>query len=333
METKMKIHTKVVIDMESLEVIEDEFYNYNGPLHELKSGGAGGGSSSGTLDFPAYMKTAHGNWLDTSGADSMIYSVTDLMNEAMSGPSPYAGFVTVDIDAAFLGPNKGVANYIGPYDRLYDYSCYDIEAKYDEFLAIEESRLNDLVNAEDVFLSDEITSVALPKFQAGMLDINAVQSSAFVLGNALINREKAKALAKFSAQVRMETYGKASDLAFKRVQLAIENHRVKVSLSTEVARIYASLRHDIDGLYAELGAKDRMFDLSIYQYGVNVMSSISGSAISPPDTGTTKTSGNVALGAISGALSGAVMGASIGGWWGAGIGAVLGGVLGGVSSR
>lgn len=41
----VKIHTKIVIDMATDEVLEDEFYEHGGPVAEAKGGGGGGGAT------------------------------------------------------------------------------------------------------------------------------------------------------------------------------------------------------------------------------------------------------------------------------------------------
>ena len=51
----MKIYTKIVMDIDTLEIIEEESYEYDGPL-ALCGGGSGGGSSSGEVDYPSYIK-------------------------------------------------------------------------------------------------------------------------------------------------------------------------------------------------------------------------------------------------------------------------------------
>ena len=319
----MKIYRKVVLDIDSFSTLYEDSYNYTEEVSECKSGGAGGGTSpAGTVAYPAYMQTAHNDWLNHTAADTMTYSVVDLMNAAMSGPSPYAGFATVDVDSVFLAPYKTVSNYIGPYDRLYDFSCFDVEAKYAEYITDDNARITAAVSAESDLLDDEINSKVLPRFQAGMLDINAVQTSAFTIGEALIWDAKVKQLAKFDAGIRIDRMNSQSDIALKRIGAMVDFFRLTISLSTEISRLYIASRHDIDSLYTELSAKDRLFDLGIYQYGVNVMSSIAGSAVSPPDTGSNKSGLG---GALSGALSGAAMGNMLlpGGW-----GAAAGGVVG-----
>ena len=325
----MKVYTKVVMDMDSFQTLEEESFEYEGPIALAKSGGAGGGSPSGTIAYPAYMQTTHGEWLNHTASDVILYSITDLMNEAMTGPSPYSGFVTVDVDNAFLGPNKGPVNYIGPYDKLQDFSCFDLESKFAQFVSDDTSVINAAIAAESALQNDEIDSKVLPRFQAGMLDINAVQSSTFVIGTALIQDGKNKILAKFSAATRLDAISKSAEVSMRRIQLALEYHRLRTTISIELARIYTTTKRDIDGLYAEVSAKDRLFDLSIYQYGVNVMSSIAGSAVSPPDTGTR----GDAASPLSGALMGAGMGATMfpaNPALGAAGGAIFGGIAGAI---
>jgi hypothetical protein len=43
----MRIHTRVVIDMATLEILEDEFQEYEGPV-DLCGGGGGGGMKGGS---------------------------------------------------------------------------------------------------------------------------------------------------------------------------------------------------------------------------------------------------------------------------------------------
>lgn len=323
----MRVYTKVVINMESLVVEKEEFYEYSGDVIECKSGGAGGGSPVGTSDFPAYMKTCHGRWLDNSGADTPGKSVTAAMRDAMSGDSPFANARVLNVEEVFLGANIGVTSFHSPFYRLSDFACFDVEQKYSEYFSISDSDINTLVDAEAELLDDEIYSKVLPSFQAAMDDINAVQSSNFVLGEAIIWDGRDKALAKNDAAIRVERLSIKSEIALKRIATYIEWSRLINTLSAELARMYVAARHDVDSLTTELKAKDRLFDLGVFQFGVNVMSSISGSAVSPPDPG----SGKSGLGGpLSGAIAGAAAGAFLGGPTGLGLptGIAVGAALG-----
>lgn len=58
----MKIITRTVIDIESFEVIEEQSYEYEGPVSWCGSSGGGGGGS-GKVSYPDYMENIHANWL------------------------------------------------------------------------------------------------------------------------------------------------------------------------------------------------------------------------------------------------------------------------------
>lgn len=122
----------------------------------------GGGSVSGTTDFPAYMKAAHANWLmgglytATSVTDSMTYSVVDLMNLGMAanpygtsasdlpfpeGAIPATGFSEYVFFANGQGATGGnITNYRGPYEYLKCLDKYDIGTEYSTYVAALDTR-------------------------------------------------------------------------------------------------------------------------------------------------------------------------------------------------
>jgi hypothetical protein len=61
--------------------------------------------------------------------------------------------------------------------------------------------ISDAVTAYGARLDDTISSDVLPRFQAGMRDINAVQSSAFVIGRAVIEGMRDRDVAMFDADL------------------------------------------------------------------------------------------------------------------------------------
>ena len=63
------------------------------------------------------------------------------------------------------------------------------------------STITAAVSAYGARLSDAITSDTLPRFQAGMRDINAVQSSAFSIGAAIIEAMRVRDVANFDADL------------------------------------------------------------------------------------------------------------------------------------
>ena len=286
----------------------------------------GGGSGSGSVSYPTYMQNIHSNWLDGSGDGSGVNvrigynkSISQLISNAIDGSSPYAGYIAPSVDVGFLGVNVGLQSFTPAFQRLASYALADIDTIYKNNLVDEDSYITNLLAAESALLDDEVNSKSIPRLQAGMIDANAVQSSSFVMGAALILGQKLKALTKADAEIRLQRLQQGTDFAFRRAVAKSEALKQVTLLSFDGLRIYTQTRHDMDGLAYEFAHKDRTFDLSMYQYGNGVLASIAGAASVTNQAGSGKTTG----GAIAAVGAGASMGSVIPGV-GAGIGAVVG---------
>lgn len=249
----MRIHTRIEIALDGLlcgKTTHEEGFDYSGPVAECKGGGGGG--SGGKVDYPDYVRTAHNQWLDGTGADTMTSSVVDLMNTAM-GANPFTS-------AAAYSPNTPLTA-IGVMDGLLDdvataalpltnWTAAFTQAETDYDTAVDalvtlvaavlvapsfatpaalagyayiaptysapsfvDPALAGLLAADDVILGadadafaavldDQIDAVVLPKFQRGMQNINAVQSSAFVIGEAVIVAMRDRDVARYLAETR-----------------------------------------------------------------------------------------------------------------------------------
>lgn len=300
----------------------EESYLYEGDIAECKGGGGG---SSGKVDYPAYMKTVHEDWLHHT-ADTMTYSVVDLMNTAMSGNSPYSGFVAVNPNQAFFAATKSLADYLTPYEYLKCFNQWNIDTAFTSYMQVDGTYIDASIAALSVDLDDEVNTKILPRFQSGMVGINAVMSSAFVIGTAIIWDTKAKQVAKADADIRLNRLQAGADIALRRMSALIEWRRIVTGLSGEFARLYIAARTETDDATLIAATENAKWDLNMYQYGTQVLASIGGTATSQG----TQQRGSSLGGALSGALSGAAAGAMIGAPTGVGapIGAVVGGAIG-----
>lgn len=320
----MKIYTKIIIDIESLEVIEEESYDYEGEVAECKGGGGGGG---GKVDFPAHMKAAHADWLDHTGADTMVFSVVDLMNTAMADSSPYSGYTPKDPDSAFFASGNSLTNYTSAYEQLKRFDEFSFNAVYDGYITDDGDEITAAVSAHSALLDDEINSNVLPAFKAGMTNINATMSSAFPIGEAMIFDSKVKKVAETDANIRLTRLQQGSDLALRRLSANLEWRKIVTSITGELSRVYLVASGERDDDYLEGLHKDATWDLEMYQYGTQVIASIQGSAsqASPRK--------NKVGSAIGGAMSGAAIGANPAlmaatGGTSLAMGAALGGIAG-----
>lgn len=351
----MKIITRCVINWDG-EVVEEESFEYIGPIAECKGGG-----TSGKVDYPDYMKAAHEDWLTESGTDSIEKSVTECMNDAI-GASPWATQLAYDPDAdiatyeasiaAFAAILAGLSDTVD-WAALMTQAITSVGAKYTATAAgITAAGIAASVTAFGDNLDDEITANTLPRFRRGMQDINAVVSSAFPIGEAIIEAFKNRDIAKFDADLRLraaelevaiEEMNLKSDIEYEKMYLEGTSQMLRLRLQRiaweegyvrtviEANRIKIVAKKEENDVNMEIDKDDALWDLECFQYGSNVMASISGGT-----SGSGKPSKTAS--AIGGALSGAAAGAQIGSvipGIGTGVGAAIGagvGLLGGIFS-
>jgi hypothetical protein len=309
----MKVITRCVIDIETLQVIEEESYNYSGTIALCKGGGGGG---SGAVSYPDYMQTVHNDWLDNTGVDTITSSITDIMNSAIGG-SPWAGQAAYSPTADITAMTNSSTTFQSLVTLLSSGTTLDTLIAN----VLDDSRIDDAVDEYAADLDARMISEVLPRFERGMQDINAVSSSAFVIGRALIEQNQDRQVAKYSADLHMKAF---SDDAIKVIGLKLEYQRLATSTLAEIYRIKIVAKKEEADLNMEIDEKDAKWDLEVFQYGANLLASIGGGTVGTQKPSTAQ---SVLGGALSGAAAGAMAGstmAGVGAIPGAGIGAVLG---------
>ncbi len=367
----MKIVTKCIISLETLEVVEEESFEYFGPIAKCK----GGGGTSGKVDYPDYMKAAHEDWLTESGTDSIEKSVTEVMNDAM-GASPWAAQLAYDPSADLTASTAAIAAFAAVLAGLSDTANWvtlatqastTIGAKYVAVVAdkvgtaLTPAQITASIAAFSNDLSDDVNTKVLPRFRRGMQDINAVVSSAFPIGEAIIESYRLRDVARYDSEIRLKAIelntdidkgnllkdihvadmNLRSDLEYERMYLEGSNQMMKLMIqriswlesntrtTIEANRIKIVAMKEENDVNMEIDKDDALWDLEVFKYGSNVLAGISGGT-----SGDAK--GSKVSSAIGGALAGAAAGAyvgsvvpGIGTVAGAGIGAGIG-LLGGL---
>lgn len=275
--------------------------------------GGGGGGGSGAMDWPGYMKDWHGEALNDTGGDTLANSVTDAINSAY-GSSPWT-------TAAAYDPDTDLTALIAAPDELQTLvTLLSSGTTLDTLISnvLDTSRIDDVVTEFAADMDARLLAEVLPRFEAGMRNINAVQSSAFVIGRALIEENQDRQVAKFSSELHLKA---GLDDAIKVIGMKLEYQKVASQLIAEAYRIKIVAKKEEADVNNEIDSKDAVWDLELFQYGSNLLAGIGG--------GTAGTKGPSATqSAIGGAMSGAAAGAMVGGP----AGAVVGGVLGAASA-
>jgi len=285
-------------------------------------GNSGGGGGSGAVSYPAYMQNAHGDWLDDSGSDTLTESVTSVM-EAAIGNSPWTGQAAYDPDTDIT------AMIAAGVDLQTLVTLLSSGTTLDTLISniLDDSRIDNAVAEFAADLDARLTSEVIPRFERGMQDINAVMSSAFVIGRALIEENHDRQVAKYSADLHMKAF---SDDAIRVIQLKLEYQKMASSVIAEIYRMKIVAKKEQTDTDMNIDDKDAKWDLEVFQYGANLLASIGGGTVNPSKPGPSQVQSAIG-GGLSGAAAGAMAGSVIPGL-GTAAGAIIGGVLGAASA-
>lgn len=319
----MKVYTRVVIDMRTLEEVETEYYDYDGPVAECKGGG-GGGAGAGVIDYPDYMETQHTTWLTD----------VDGYMDAAIGNSPYAAAVAYDPGTDLDAMDTAITAFNTIVDAIAvatDYATYSLAVKNQvDNVVISTSKVDAEIAAYADVLAD-VHDEDVVKLKSGMLDIGATMTSAFTLAEADLYAKKERAVTEFGTRLYVEMERQRNEMIASGTHLVFQAHLQRSQLEGDVARLTSDakrIRIVARGEEArenyEYDEMDAKWDLEMTTFGANMMASIGGGVVSS-DAGKMSKTQSVLSGALSGAAMGAMAGAQFGQpLLGAGVGAVLG---------
>jgi len=319
--------------------------------------GSSGGSGSGAISFPAYVQTIHGRLLDDEGTDQPDTSVMAAINTAAAA-NPFVGVLAYDPGTELTEITTSLGTYLTVVSGLVNTTDYTtayntalgliaLDSATLDVITLNDTEINADIAAYENLVTQQLETGALPQFRAGMLNIGAVNGSAFVIGEALLRAFSARDVSKYATDVRSGLLAKQEEL---NAQLTIKyreleaQHKIRrgelvrqatvqmlaellkqaelygshVSYTIDNARTTTIARQEENSAQADYNEKETLWELELYQYIGNMLAAPGGG------TASTQKKGSKAQSALGGTLSGAAVGASVGGVYGAAIGAVIG---------
>lgn len=192
-------------------------------------GGSGSsGGSSGAVDYPAYMKTQHEAWLTAVASDITTAQFAN----------PYSTAVAYDPDCVLAASNYilsvmydfiSAVDYDGAWESYYDiYKAkftnitlatispfsfttltFDEQTPtpitaYTFATTFDAAHVTALISSFQTDLESRRDTDFKPAYKVGMQNVNAVMSSAFTIGDALITAQVARDVASFSAELNFK---------------------------------------------------------------------------------------------------------------------------------
>jgi len=339
--------------------------------------GGGGGGSSGAVSYPAYMQAQHETWLAALAADILAahadspytgvsaYDPDDWLNAMLAALDSFAGVIaemcTDYLDITAL--KDAVHGYELQVEGLNVGTSWgtfvDIAQAQLETTSISEVEILADVSAFSAILTNDVDSKSVARFESGMQNINAVMSSAFVIGKALIYSERDAQIAKYTADIRLKAWElnnawkeHRNQVSFQAATGMLDGHlkgidgyrqlalitadiyikgvefkRALTTMTLEMLRVGIVAKKEEADENLRIDVADAKWPLELYQHGANLLAGIGGGTHTTEGGRKPSTSSSV----LGGAMSGAAMGAMVmpaNPMMGAGIGAILGGAAG-----
>lgn len=203
----MKVYTRVVMDFDG-NVLEEESYEYEGPVAQC-GGSSGGGGSSGSVDYPSYMKHRHEGYLDVM-SQFAVYTPNPFVDVNAPSITRLTGNTSIEELETYLQQRINEVHGLAfepsielclqqPmfYNQIMQLICLTLDYLESNHnvtipsdiatqIAYLDARITQIANITDLEDSLDVETVVYPRFLAGMRDINAIQMSSFIVGKAVL---------------------------------------------------------------------------------------------------------------------------------------------------
>lgn len=287
-------------------------------------GGSGGGGGAGAVDYPTYMKDWHQTGLGTwsgSGVPNFI-----AVMQAKIGHSPFAALSAYDPQYATsrmessVDRLKSLVDSVGGADTylliptLWASLADAVVAEADN-VVFSNAAINADIAAYNATVDAEILNSILPRFHRGMQDINAVCSSAFIVGEALIEAEALRNKDKYAADLRLQNYKERTSFIVSGIGEMVRVLNLKFEYQARLtASVIEKERLEIIAMKEQTDVNmhidelDYKSDLELFAYAGNFLAAIGSASVR---TGAQSNPTASAIGGIMGGVGALMMGASM----------------------
>jgi hypothetical protein len=277
----------------------------------MSGGGGSSGKSKSEVRYAGYLEDKHKDFLNAA-RDARIAIIDD---------SPFAGYTPIEYADAFFGVGYVISSFPSLYDMFGKFMAgLDVDALYTQILddSINSSVIDNRIGVHAIDLEDEIIESADPRFSVGMRDINSVISSSFIVGRAMMENARLKAISKYDAELRATMLPVAAD----RWRAHLEWNKMVVHTYAEILKLYFSSAMDLNEHNYSMDARDKLWPFTVLDFERACLGALQGATKSTQDVAGASTVQK----AIGGAMTGAAAGMMVSG--GNPVGGVIGGVIG-----
>lgn len=229
--------------------------------------GKGVTDSSTVVRYPDYIEEHHHDILNDAEA----------ARDGAVAADPYAQYSSISdaVETAFFGVGYTIASFPSLYDMYGKFMAgLDIEVLFDEIFedSTDGPIINNLVSVHASKLSDDIEQQVLPRFVAGLRDINSVLSSTFIVGKAMLEAQRIKEVSQFDAQTR-----------YNMIPVAVDRWKEHLLWNKDVIETYMKImmqyvdtNSKLQGMDMDADMKSAMWTLEVLTAEAKLIGALSG---------------------------------------------------------
>jgi len=277
-------------------------------------GGGGGHSKTKTvIRYAHYIEGYHELFLQQS----------KWFGDGLVGHSPYGNAPEFNFNDALYSAGFSISSFPSLYDMFGKFMAgVNVESLWAQVLdsTQHDGIIDKMSKSHRDQLTEDLVDNVLPRFKAGMRDLNSVMTSSFVMGQALLEKKLLSKNGDFDAELRYKLLPGAMNLFAKHLDWnrdVVQAHItvMKMAVGTEMTAAEFNLDRNV---------KNAMWPFSILEQERANLGALQGARTATAGGGHEVSRGAKVLGGVA---SGAAMGSEIS----PGYGTVIGGVIGGIA--
>lgn len=281
-------------------------------------GSSSSSSSTQEIRVAEYIEDHHQTFLDIGWA----YCI------ALGGSSPYASYEDINTYDGFFSVGYTLSNF----DSLFELfgkqlAGIDIDSFVNGIFKdiLGTSEINDAIEADRDIYRDDLELTSVPQHALNFRDINAVNSSSFVVGTANIECD---IITKFS-ELKLKLQTELIPEAHKRLAGLLNHDKNIVTNFALALKRYYGDEQIASAMNYKQAYRDDLWALDVYNNMVPTLAAVSMvKNVKKQQEKRKRSAISAVLLTLSYIVTGAVIGAEIGGYVGAIVGAVIGLIVG-----
>ena len=271
-----------------------------------------GGDKQITKRYAPYIEAHHADFLN----------VVQGTREAVIDDSPFTSYTDIDVESALFGTGYTITLFPSLYDMFgKSMAGFDVEILWGNLARdiLNKPEMDAAVIAEMKIVNEQADS-KLADFQIKIRNLNAVTSSSFVVGKAIIEDERVKVLSRISSNAKFQLIPNIQN----RFNAVLNWNKETIRIYAETMKSYFMTKMGVDeGNYA-FDVRDKLWPFTVLDFERAALGALQGATYQKTMAPRERSLISKALLVMSYTVNGVYIGASIGGPPGAIIGGVIG---------